>query len=454
VADDDRIIVWETCSLAERERVLGRNGTLHALVSPADLSSSIESLVADVRSRGDQAVVDALAEFDRVTIAVDRLKVSDDEIARAIDSMDPSLHAAIKLAIERSTRFNEEIVRRASWTASTEHGGRIGEIARPVESVGLFVPSGKGSFPSVMIQIGVGAVVAGVTEVCVVVPPLPGSDGSVDPATLVAANELGFDNVFRVNGPAGIAALTYGTEQIPRVRKIVGPGSTPVTIAQALAQRAGCAVAGGLGPTDSMIIADSLADPVLLAADLINEAEHGPDSSAVLTSTDRDLLRAVMVQVDQQIALLPEPRRQYAERSIWSNGGIIWTPDDVTALEIANDYAPEHLMLAVKNPQDWLPGVRHAGTVLQGQWSTFAASNFVIGTPATLPTTGFAKAMSGVTAHTYLNTIAVAEIGEAEFRQLGDAVKAFAHHEGFPAHAQTVDVRENRGRPEPWAREG
>jgi len=434
------ILVWSDADSNDRERVLTRNGTLATLSGAGELCASIGALLEDVRQRGDVALIEALATFDGVSVEAAQLRVVSEQFDRARAEIAPELVEAIRFAVARSTAFNEEIVRRSTWRTEVE-GGWVGEVGRPIESVGLFVPSGKGSFPSVLVQIGCAAVAAGVPSIQVVVPPAPGGAGVVDPATLVVAQELGLSDIYCLNGPSGIAALAHGTETVRAVRKIVGPGSPAVALAQQLVQRTGCLVGGGLGPTDSLIIADASGDPVMLAADFINEAEHGNDSSAVLVSTDRELLELVAKEVSGQLADLPEPRQSYARRSINVNGGLILAADEVEAVEMANAYASEHVQLAVADPEAWLERVRYAGTVLLGQWTTFAASNFVIGTPATLPTTGFAKAVSGVTAHTYLNTIATAQMSESGFWTLAPHIQAFAEHEGFPAHHASVEVR-------------
>lgn len=439
VIDTPSVTVWATADDAERRRILTRNGTLQTLTAAGELNASIGRLLDEVREKGDAALVAALSSFDGVETTAEGLRVTEDDFARARVAVSEELLAAIRYAIARSTAFNMEIVRRATWSVATE-GSLVGEVGRPLESVGLFVPSGKGSFPSVMVQIGCAAVAAAVPRIVVVLPPAPGGTG-VDPATLIVAEELGLNEVYRLNGPSGIGALAFGTESVPRVRKIVGPGSPAVTVAQQLVQTTGCLVASGLGPTDSLIIADQTADVTMLAADLINEAEHGADSSAVLISTDRSLLEQVAGEASTQLARLPEPRQGYARRSILENGGLVLAADRPEALRIANDYASEHVQLAVSDPDSWLEEINYAGTVLLGQWTTFAASNFVIGTPATLPTTQFAKAVSGVTAHTYLNAIATARVTENGFWGFADHIEAFAHHEGFPAHLASVAVR-------------
>ena len=434
------IIEWSSVSVERREQLLARNGTLDGLRGSAELTANIESLIADVAQRGDAALLDALETFDGVR--TDDVKVPSREFEAASASISKELSDAIDQAIERISSFNAAIVARGSWSVRTPEGGNLGEVVRPIESVGLFVPSGKGSFPSVLLQIGVPAMVAGVPDVQVVVPPMPGKGGAVDPATLVVAARLGFEDVYRVNGPSGIGALALGTETIRRVGKIVGPGSVPVAVAQQLVQRVGCAVVPGLGPTDSLVVADESANVVMLAADVVNEAEHGPDSSSVLVSVSRKLLEEVAAEIEVQLAALPEPRQSYARASIGDNGGLVLADTWDQCFAIANDYASEHVQLAVADPARALDEIRFAGTVLLGQWTTFAGSNFVVGTPATLPTTGFAKYVSGVTAHTYLNRISTAEVHEAEFWTLTESIKVLARHEGFPAHEASVLVRE------------
>lgn len=435
-----RIINWSRASAAQRRRVLSRNGGADRLSGDAALGDNIRSLIEDVRRRGDRALVDALTRFDKVADPV--LRVPASAFAKAEATIGDELSDAIDLAIERIGAFNAAIVERASWH-TTAAGVTLGEIARPIESVGLFVPSGKGSFPSVLVQIGVPAVTAGIRDIQVVVPPAPGGSGEVDPATLVVASRLGIEDVYCLNGPSGIGALAYGTESIRAVCKIVGPGSPPVALAQQLVQSAGVNIVGGLGPTDSLIVADETADIRHLAADVINEAEHGADSSAVLVSTSQQLLTEAEPEIERQLEELPEPRRSYARASIFDNGGLVLADSLSTAMEIASNYAAEHIQLATADPRALLEGLRFAGTALLGQHTTFAGSNFVIGTPATLPTTGFAKHNSGVTAHTYLNLISTAEVDEPTFWELAGAVKAFAEYEGFPGHSRSVTVRES-----------
>ncbi|MFF2191449.1 histidinol dehydrogenase [Streptomyces sp. NPDC058157] len=435
------VLDWATASPEARKRF--SRPVRPAAGSPADdaLLDGIRQLIEDVRTRGDSALLQALKQFDGIDLSPRHIRVEAAEFAAAREALDPATTEAIRVAIAQVRAFSEKERGHASWQERGD-GTLLGVTAKPLDSVGLFVPCGKGSFPSVLVQIATPAVVAGVPRIAVAVPPVAGTPGQVDPAVLVAAQELGIDEVYRVNGPAGIAALAYGTETVPRVDKIVGPGSPAVALAQREVQRSGCLVEVGYGPSDSLIVCDGQARPDLLAADLLNEAEHGPDSSAVLVGTDASVLARAAEEVARQMALLPEPRRRYAHSSLHDNGGIVLVPSLSEAMDIANDYAPEHLQLAVAEPESLLPLVRHAGTVLLGQWTTFAASNFAIGTPATLPTAGFARITSGVTTATYMKRIAIAALDRNAFERIAPAVKTLAVHEGFPAHAASVTIRQ------------
>ena len=329
---------------ADREALFGRG--LDAIFDP-DLRLSIGRLLEDVRTRGDAAVCDALARFDGVTITPDRLRVTADEIARA--AVSPEVDAAIDDAISHITAFSEhQLARLTDWSFEAEPGLVVGEKLTPLASVGLFVPSGKASYPSVAYQLATPAVVAGVSQIVLVSPPIPGhADGAVDAAVLVVCRKLGVSDVFRVNGPAGIAALGFGTESIPQVRMVVGPGSPAVTLAQIEMQRHGLTTMMLLGPTESVVIADSSADPQRLAADLLIEAEHGVDSTVVLITPDEALGLAVDTELEVQLAELPRARADAARAALGVNGGCVVTADLDEAVAVANRIAPEHLQVAV-----------------------------------------------------------------------------------------------------------
>jgi histidinol dehydrogenase len=395
-----------------------------------------------VRTDGDEAVCRALRQFDRIDLRPDQLQVSDDEIAAA--RVSPEVDAAIDDAIAHLRAFNERVVDRAPhWSFESEPGLVVGEKVTPIASAGLFVPSGKASYPSVAYQLGVPAMVAGVPDIALVVPPVPGGSGEVDPAVLVVCRKVGIHRVFRVNGPAGVAALGFGTERIPRVRKVVGPGSPAVTCAQVEMQRHGVATMMLLGPTESLVIADHTADPVRLAADLLIEAEHGTDSAVVLVTTSAALADAVDAELARQLADLPAVRAEAARASLGVNGGCVFVDDLTEAAAVSNRYAPEHLQLAVADAavEATLALLTEAGEILIGQHTPFSAANFVIGCPASLPTSGFAHVSSGITADAFLKRTAVARADEQALRRMGPSIVALADHEGFPAHAAAIRRR-------------
>jgi len=430
---------WEDMSAAEREVATSRGQD--TIFDPA-LRASIGELIERVRTSGDAAVVQALKDFDKVDIGDRSLKVSDDEYDVARAGMSEELLAAIRDSIDHLRRFNEEVCKQGDWMFESEPGLMVGEKFSPIASAGLFVPSGKASYPSVMAQLGTPAVVAGVPLIVVIVPPIPGGDGSVDPAVLVVAQELGLQGcVYRANGPAGVAAAAFGTETIPKVRKIVGPGSPAVTIAQIEVQRYGTVSNMLLGPSESLILADDSADPRLLAADLLNEAEHGPDSSSLLVTNCESLLAATQAEVARQLAELPEPRRAYAASSLGVNGGAILTRSLEAATDAANAYAPEHMQIVVRDEEGVLGRMHDAGEILIGQFTTISAANFVIGCPASLPTSGFAKVSSGITADTFRKRTAIAKSDLTALKRYSASVLAFTAHEGFPAHGNAISAR-------------
>ncbi len=438
---------WSSLAPAERERLLARSTA--AIFEPA-LIASIEAIFRDVAARGDQAVLEATAQFDRVSFAsAADLRVPAAEIAAAHAGLDSGLLAGIREAIANSRLFNEAQVAEtaAGWTREVRPGFTLGERFAPIPSAGLFVPTGKASYPSVLCQVGTPAVVAGVARIIVVVPPAPGGNGQVDPATLAVAHELGIAEVFRANGPAGIAALTFGTATLPKVSKIVGPGSPAVTAAQVLAQRYGVATQMLCGPSESLLIADETADPWRLAIDLLNEAEHGSDSAATLVTTSEALVAAVETAVADQLPRLPAVRAAAARAVLGNLGGAILVDSMAEALEVANAYAAEHVQLATSDPERTMAGLRYAGEVLLGQNTPIGASSYTIGVPATLPTGGYAQLNGGVTARTFLTSTSVARLSPEALAGLAEPTLALADHEGFPAHANAFRLRGLGGPP-------
>lgn len=436
-----RHLRWTAMSAVERRALVDRD--INRAIPPG-LRDQISKLVEDVRDRGDAAVCDALERFDGVAITPEQLLVGPDERERAYSSVDEGLRAAIKDMVSHIRRFNEALMERlVDWEFESDPGLVVGERVSAIASAGLFCPSGKASYPSVLAQLGGPAVVAGVETVRVVVPPKPGANGAVDPVVLCVADELGIEEVFRVNGPAGVAALAFGTENIGRVVKVMGPGSLPVTVAQLEIQRWGTATQMVLGPTESLVIADASADPRRLAADLLIEAEHGTDSCTVLVTDSSALIGAVEAELTVQLAALPAARAEAASASLGVNGGCVLVDDLDDAVVVANEFAAEHLQIAVSaaNEARVLDGLRHAGEILIGQDTPFSAANFLIGCPASLPTNGFARVSGGITVDAFVKRTAVARADASALRRLAPSIVALADVEGFPAHANALRVR-------------
>jgi len=434
---------WNDMTAAARAELFARG--LDDIFDPA-LRASISSLIDDVQSRGDAAVCEALARHDGIQVGPAGLRVTDAEIDQA--EVTPAVDDAIDDAIAHLRAFNErQLEQFVDWSFESEPGLIVGEKISPIASAGLFTPSGKASYPSVAYQLGVPATVAGVADITLVVPPVPGGAGEVDPAVLVVCRKLGISSVFRVNGPAGIAAMGFGTETIPKVLKLMGPGSPAVSLAQIEMRRHGVSTVLLLGPTESLVIADAAADPMRLAADLLIEAEHGTDSSVVLVTTSVALADAVDNELERQLADLPAVRADAARASLGPNGGCVLVDDLDTAVDVANRYAPEHLQVAVADQEieRVVDGVVNAGEVLIGQHTPFSAANFVIGCPASLPTSGYAHVSSGITAATFLKRTAIARADATAAERMAPSVIALADHEGFPAHAAAIRRRFAQG---------
>jgi histidinol dehydrogenase len=435
-----RRMTWSAMAEADRAALCARG--LEAIFD-ADLKASIGRIIDDVREHGDEAVCRALRDWDGVSLEPHQLRATPQELEAA--AVSPEVDAAIDDAIAHLRAFNEQLMQRAhDWSFESEPGLVVGEKVTAISSAGLFVPSGKASYPSVAYQLGVPAVVAGVPRLALVVPPLPDRSGRIDPAVLVVCRKLGIDDVFRVNGPAGVAALGFGTATIPQVRKIVGPGSPPVACAQVEMQRYGVATMMILGPTESLVIADESADPRLLAADLLNEAEHGTDSAVLLVCTSAAVADAVEPHLEAQIAALPAARAEAARAALGANGGCVLVGSLQEAAEVANRWAPEHLQVAVaaEHESALLDMLVNAGEILVGQHTLFSAGNFVIGCPASLPTGGFAHVSSGITAEAFLKRTAVARADAAALARMTPTIVAMSEHEGFPAHARAATIRQ------------
>ncbi len=401
----------------------------------ADLppDAAVREIIRAVTSDGDAALRRFTAAFDGQTI--DELEVPARELDQAWSALDPATRAAMELAATRIRRFHERAMPR-TWL-DFDGDSIFGQIFRPLKRVGLYAPGGRAVYPSTVLMTAVPARVAGVEEIVLCTPAGPG--GSPHPAVLAAARAAGVDRVFRVGGAQAIAALAYGTESVPRVDKIVGPGNLFVTLAKR--QVFGSVGIDQLaGPTETLIVADDSAAPIAIAADLIAQAEHDPVATAILLTNEAGVAGAVADAVERQLASLP--RRAIVAESLAANGGAVVTPDLATAIDLANDFAPEHLCLMVRDAWSLVPRVRNAGGVFIGERSIEAIGDYVAGPSHVMPTSGTARFASPLGVLDFLKVLSVFDVAPATFRDIGGAGAALADAEGLAGHAAAIRLRQ------------
>jgi histidinol dehydrogenase len=405
------------------------------------LLSSVKPIVENVRERGDAALLEYTARFDGVRLSAAELKVSEEEIKRAFEQVSSETLDAFRQSARNVRRFQERSMPEGMWLTEIVEGVLVGQRITPIESVGLYVPGGKGDFPSVMLMLGICAKVAGVRKIVACTPPT--AEGCVNSGTLVAADLAGVTEIYKIGGAQAIAAMAFGTETVPKVDKIVGPGSPYVMAARQLV--AGVVDLGNVaGPSEAIILADGEADPWNTALDLLVQGEHSTDAASLLVTHSQDLVEGVQESLPELLAELPDERRQICETVLSKYGGAILTESLAQSIEFVNDYAPEHLQLAVQNPFAVLPRIHNAGTILLGQRTTFTFGDFSLGPTNVIPTGGFARVQSPVSAYDFLKHNSVCYVlDRAGFDALAEGSAAFAEYEGFPAHAMAVRKRRN-----------
>jgi histidinol dehydrogenase len=420
----------------QRARLLRR-----AEIEIDNIIEYVRPIVQAVRERGDEALIEFTMRFDNVQLTPERLRVSREEIEYAHETLDKDVYNAIKHAIHNVRIFHERQMPHEQWFTQVAPGVIAGEKITPISSVGLYVPRGKGAFPSVMYMLATPASIAGVPRIVVCTPP--GPDGSVDPASLVAADLCGVHEIYRVGGAQAIAALAYGTESIARVRKITSPGSPYISAAKRLLYGT---VDVGLpaGPSESILLADESADPELVARDLLIEAEHGPDSSSLLVTDSRALIDAVLPLLFEKIEALPEWRREFCCNGFEGEkgtGGVVLAASMRQAIDFVNEYAPEHLEVQVREPFALLPDLKNAGEILLGPYTPICTGNYSLGTNAILPTGGFAHTYSCTSVYDFLKRTGIGYLTAEGYASLSETTRRLAEFEGFPAHANAVTDR-------------
>ena len=394
-----------------------------------------EGIVAAVRAKGDEALVELTQQLDGAAMSGFRVTGEEVDAARAQISTDEL--AAIDLAIANVRKFHEQQLP-TSIAVETMPGVLCERISQPLDSVGLYVPAGTAPLPSAAIMLATPAVIANCPRIILCTPPRP--DGTADPAVLVAAARAGVTEIYKVGGAQAIAAMAYGTESIPKVRKIFGPGNAWVTSAKSIVSTdpQGAAIDMPAGPSEVLVIGDQSASAEFIAADLLSQAEHGTDSQVVFITTDPSLANTVKAEIDSQ---LDELSRAEIAAAALENSVIIIAADRASAIDISNRYAPEHLILHIENARDAVSGVRNAGSVFVGQWSPESVGDYCSGTNHVLPTYGYAATYSGLSVDQFMRQMTVQELSREGLQNLGDAVISLAGLEGLDAHAAAVSRR-------------
>ncbi len=398
-----------------------------------NVSEIVSEIIANVRKYGDKALFEYCEKFDGARL--DALQVTPREIEEAMECVEPRFLEVLKKAAENIRLFHEK-QRREGFSFEKKDGVILGQKIIPVSRAGLYVPGGTAAYPSTVLMDSIPAKIAGCQEVVMVTPP--GKDGKINPVILAAAGIAGVDKIFKIGGAQAIAALAYGTESVPKVDKIVGPGNA--FVAEAKKQVFGTVSIDMIaGPSEILIVADGKTDPRHAAADLLSQAEHDKLASAVLVTDSMDLAQKVREELEKQIALLP--RAEIARASIDNNGKIIVADDLKNAIDIANKIAPEHLELLLDNPFDWLDSIRHAGSVFMGRYCPEALGDYLAGPNHTLPTSGTARFSSPLSVDDFVKKTQFIYYTEEALAKTYEDVAYFAEKEGLSAHARSAVVR-------------
>ena len=403
------------------------------VMNTENLFDTVRSVIDRVKEEGDRAVLDYEEKFDKVVLA--SLAVSEEEQQEAENLVSEDLKAAIRLAKQNIETFHAA-QRFEGKKVQTQPGVTCWQKAVAIEKVGLYIPGGTAPLFSTVLMLAVPARIAGCKEIVLCTPP--GRDGKVHPAVLFAAKVAGVNRIFKAGGIQAIAAMAYGTESVPKVYKIFGPGNQYVTAAKQLVSLRDVAIDMPAGPSEVEVLADETANPIFVAADLLSQAEHGVDSQAILITTSVELQQAVKVEVERQLALLP--RKEIAEKSL-ANSKLIVVDSMTEAIELTNAYAPEHLIIETEDYLSVAERIVNAGSVFLGSLTPESAGDYASGTNHTLPTNGYAKAYSGVSLDSFIRKITFQEIKPEGLNIIGPAIALMAANEQLDAHKNAVSVR-------------
>lgn len=410
------------------------NSEIFARVTPAvDVAAIVADIIADVKENGDTAVKAYCAKFDKAELT--SLEVTPEEIQEAISQVEPEFLDILREAAENIRSFHSRQARN-SFVIADKPGIVLGQKITPIEKVGVYVPGGTAAYPSTVLMDTIPAKIAGCPQLVMVTPP--GRDGKVNPAILAAASIAGVNRIFKVGGAQAIAALAYGTESIPRVDKIVGPGNA--FVAEAKKQVFGrVSIDMIAGPSEILVIADGKSNPVHVAADLLSQAEHDKLASAVLVTDSEKLAQAVQAELERQLPLLP--RQEIARASIENNGKIIVAETLMAGIEIANEIAPEHLELQVDDPFSYLDAIQNAGSIFLGRSCPEALGDYFAGPNHTLPTSGTARFSNPLSVDDFVKKSQFSYYTPEALAKAADKIAAFAEKEGLRAHGRSVTIR-------------
>lgn len=424
-------IEWASLDGKARAEALGRP----RLARDAELRATVADIIDDVRARGDAALREYTKRFDKATL--DGVEVSEAGFETAEASVNPLLKQAIAEAAARIKAFHDACVVEAV-AVETSRGLWVERVLRPIRRVGLYVPAGSAPLPSTVLMLGIPARLAGCPEVVLCTPPR--EDGACDPVVLHAARACGVNRVFKAGGAQAIAAMAYGTATVPRCDKLFGPGNAFVTEAklQVASDPQGAAIDMPAGPSEVLVIADDSADPAFVAADLLSQAEHGPDSQVLLVSDSEALLDAVAQEISDQCASLP--RAAIVQQAL-AHSRMIRVATITQAIEVSNRYAPEHLILEVREPRVWLDDIQSAGSVFLGHWTPESLGDYCSGSNHVLPTHGWASSCSGVSVGSFQKQVTVQTCSPDALRRVGACAVTLADAEGLEAHGRAIKTR-------------
>jgi histidinol dehydrogenase len=398
-----------------------------------DIETTVKEIFKEVQKKGDEAVSKYTSIFDGIVL--DNNEVSQEEINEAIALISDELKEAIQLAKSNIYKFHSA-QKTERITIETTEGVNCWQEKRPIQKIGLYIPGGTAPLFSTVLMLAVPAAIAGCNEIVLCSPP--DKNGKINPAILYAANLCGVTKIIKVGGIQAIAGMTFGTETIPKMYKIFGPGNQFVTVAKQLATQFGVAIDMPAGPSELLVVADDSAVPAFVASDLLSQAEHGTDSQVILVSTSKNLIDAVESEIQSQIAVLP--RKAIAEKAI-ANSKLIFVENSTIALQLINEYGPEHFIICTKDEDFYVDGIYNAGSVFIGNYTPESAGDYASGTNHTLPTNGYAKNYSGVNLDSFMKSMTFQKITEKGIQNIGKAIEVMAEAEGLDAHKNAVTLR-------------